>query len=869
VAIKVRIPRGKKGRFHLSDPVIRAGVATFIILCTLALGVFAYFYVKYQKLIDQRMSGPVFANASKIYATPRVLTPGYKTTREEVAAQLRRAGYSEESEKGESKLGTYQLVSKGIQIRPGPESFHSPENALIKFEGDAVQGISSLDKGDSISEYELEPQLVTGLFDNQQRSKRRLITYDDMPTSLVNAVIAIEDRRFFQHSGINYWRFLQAGLRDLQFRRRAEGGSTLTMQISRGFFLSPEKTYTRKLSEMLIAIELEQRFSKKQIFEFYANQIYMGQRGSFTINGLGEAAQAYFNKDIKNLTLPEAALLAGIIQRPNYFNPYRNKEAALSRRNVVLNSMVETGAISRDEADKAKAAGLNLSTPNVEASDAPYFVDLLKDGLLQRYTEEQLNEDGLRIYTTLDPELQRAAAEAVEVGLKEIDDLVYKSRRRKLVAGKGKNAKPETIVKGGPTPQVALVAMNPETGEVLAMVGGRNYGFSQLNHAAAKRPTGSIFKPFVFATAINTALNGQQPVFTPSSMVDNTPTTFFFEDQIYEPRNYQDKYNEIVTARFALAHSLNNATVRIAEQVGYDKVAELAQAAGIKGVKATPAMALGAYDATPLEMAGAYTAFANKGIWSSPVMISSIRNAQGEVIEDFKNEKKPIMDPRVAYVMTNMLEAVINNGTAAGVRARGFTAPAAGKTGTSHDAWFAGYTSNLLCVVWVGYDDYSDLKQEGARTAAPIWTEFMKRAIQLPAYRNVKPFTPPDGVVNLNLDKLTNRIATATCPDDYSAAFIAGTEPTETCDQTSADQRGFFSKLFGLGPKPLPPPAVSNINQQQQTHQPAQGAQANQTEDPSKKKKGFFGKIFGAFKDDKDKNKDSEKQNPPPARTPQ
>jgi penicillin-binding protein 1B len=227
------------------------------------------------------------------------------------------------------------------------------------------------------------------------------------------------------------------------------------------------------------------------------------------------------------------------------------------------------------------------------------------------------------------------------------------------------------------------------------------------------------------------------------------------------------------------------------------------------------------------------------------------------------------MDPRVAYVMTSMLQGVIDNGTATAVHQRGFTAPAAGKTGTSHDAWFAGYTSNLLCVVWVGYDDYSDLKQEGNRTAAPIWTEFMKRAIQLPAYRNVRPFTPPDGVVNLNLDKLTNRIATATCPDDYNAAFILGTEPQETCDQTSADQRGFFSKLFGLGPKPLPPPAVSNINQQQQRQQPAQNVQTNQPEDPNQKKKGFFGKIFGAFKDDKNKNKDSEKQNPPPTRTPQ
>jgi penicillin-binding protein 1B len=284
-------------------------------------------------------------------------------------------------------------------------------------------------------------------------------------------------------------------------------------------------------------------------------------------------------------------------------------------------------------------------------------------------------------------------------------------------------------------------------------------------------------------------------------------------------------------------------------------------------------MALGAYDATPLEMSGAYTAFANKGIRSTPIAITSVRNAQGEVVEDFSNDKKPIMDPRVAYVMTNMLEAVINNGTAAGVRARGFTVPAAGKTGTSHDAWFAGYTSNLLCVVWVGYDDYSDLKQEGAHTAAPIWADFMKKAIQLPSYRDVKPFTPPDGVIVLNLDKVTNRIATPTCPDDYTTAFIAGTEPKETCDQQPGDPRNFFQKLFGTGPKPLPPPAVSNPSQQPGPQNAQPGQQAQQPEDPNKKKKGFFGKIFGAFKDDKkDDNKsdkkDPSKPNPPPPTTP-
>jgi len=493
---------------------------------------------------------------------------------------------------------------------------------------------------------------------------------------------------------------------------------------------------------------------------------------------------------------------------------------------------------------------------NVEASDAPYFVDLVKDTLLSQYSEDQLNEDGLRIYTTIDPELQSAAAEAVEIGMKEVDQIVQKQRTKKVKGAKGKPA--TTTVAPGPTPQVALVAMDQDTGAILALVGGRNYGFSQLNHAVAKRPTGSIFKPFVFAAAVNNAIEGAQPVFTAATMVDNTPTQFFYEDKVYEPRNYGDKYNnDIVTARFALAHSLNNATVRVAEQVGYDKVANLAKQAGISSVRATPSAALGSYDATPIDMAAAYTVFANQGVRVSPVMITSVRDAKGEVIQDFQAQRKPVLDPRVAYVMTDMMEAVINTGTAAGVRARGFSAPAAGKTGTSRDAWFAGYTSNLLCIVWVGYDDYSDLKIEGAKSAAPIWAEFMKRAVKLPAYKRVQPFKQPDGVVNLTLDKVTNKLATAGCPDDYEAAFIAGTEPHETCDQPQG-VAGFFQKIFGNEPKPLTP--VSNGSQQQ--HPPVQPAQSAQQQppqpEPEKKKKGFWGRLFGG--DDK---KDEKKQETP------
>jgi len=313
---------------------------------------------------------------------------------------------------------------------------------------------------------------------------------------------------------------------------------------------------------------------------------------------------------------------------------------------------------------------------------------------------------------------------------------------------------------------------------------------------------------------------------------------------------------------YALAHSLNNATVKVAEMTGYDKVAALARSAGIKSVQATPAIALGAYDATPLDMAGAYTIFANGGTRISPTLVKSVRDVRGGVLADYQPDAQAVLDPLVAYVLTNMMEGVLNYGTAAGVRSTGFRAPAAGKTGTSHDGWFAGYTSNLLCIVWIGFDDYSDLRLSGADTAAPIWAGFMKRAVAMPRYKDVKPFTQPSGVVDVRLDKVTNRLATSTCPDDYTAAFIAGTEPRDTCDQVASDQRGFFSRLLGLGQKPLPPAAVSNVpgQPQQQRNFPAQQAQTNQPEDQSKKKKGFFGRLFGGLKGEDNKNE----QPPPP-----
>jgi len=873
LAIKLKIPRGAGVRNRLAHPVVKAAVAAFLIVCLVLFGIFAHYYIKYQKIVDKRLNAPLFANSAKIYAAPPMVKLGEAFKINDMAGELRKAGYTEESERNASRIGTYRESASYIEVHPGPESYHTPESATIHVSNGKVDRISQ-PNGSELDAYELEPQLVTGLFDRENRAKQRLITYDEVPKNLINAIISIEDRRFFQHSGVNYYRLAEATLIDLR-GHHPQGGSTLTMQLARGFFLTPQRTVKRKLEEMLIAVELEQRLSKKQILELYLNQFDMGMRGSFTIRGFGEAAQAYLGKDISELNLPECALLAGIVNGPTYYSPYRHPDRALARRNLVLQAMVETGDITQEQADQAKATPLKLAPPNVEASDAPYFVDMVRESLITQYKESDLNENGYRIYTTLDPDLQKDAAGAIDIGMKLVDDQVRKQRTKKTKTGKGASAKATTTILPGPEAQVALVCIDPHTGAVLALSGGRNYGMSQLNHAVASRPTGSIFKPFVFATAVNTALNGTQPVFTPSTIVDDSPTVFQYEDKVYTPKNFEDKYYGPVSASFALAHSLNNATVKVAEMIGYDKVAALARAAGIKSVKATPALAIGSYDATPMEMAGAYTVFANGGSRISPIFVTSVRDAKGDVLQDFNTDSRQILDPRVAFVLTKMMEGVLNYGTAAAVRGRdGFAAPAAGKTGTSHDAWFAGYTTNLLCIVWVGYDDYSDLKLEGSKTAAPIWSEFMKRAIALPQYKDgVQPFPQPAGVVQVKLDKLTNYIATAVCPNDYEAAFIAGTEPNQTCEMTAGDQRNVFQKLFGLGPKPPAPVPVSNPTQPAvvQSSPPAAPAasapnnQAQTTTDPEKKKKGFFGKLFGTIKGDNSGQNQPQSSPPPPA----
>jgi len=764
VAVRFRIPRKSKVARFLLHPAGKILLALALLIGAAGLFTFSYYYLRFSRLIDQKLSAGPFQSTSMIFGAPKTIWLGEEISPEDIVAQLRRSGYTESST---NPLGWYHVREDAIEIFPGPDSYFDPEAGVIKFAGGRVAGIISMRDNTARTQYLLEPELITNLFD-RNREKRRLVTFGDIPKVLVNAVISAEDKRFFQHSGFDPLRIIKAAYVDLKERRMEQGASTLSMQLARSFFLDQRKTWKRKTAEVLITLELERRLTKEQIFEYYANQIDLGRRGSFNIRGFGEAAQAYFGKDIKDLSLAEAASLAGQIQRPSYTNPIRWPERARARRNVVLALMRENGYITEQEYTEAAASPLTLVRGGAESTDAPYFVDLVNDELQDQFQDHDFQGSSYRIYTTLDLDLQRDAAEAVRIGIQEVDEQLRRKKRAKS--------------QDFPEAQVALVALDPRTGEVKALLGGRNYGVSQLNRALAKRQPGSAFKPFVYAAALSTALDPATAPITPVTTLDDEPTTFWFDDKPYSPNNFGNEYRGQVTLRQALSKSLNVPTVRVAEMTGYGAVVDLAVRSGMNlRIQPTPAVALGSYEVTPLEVAGAYTVFANQGVYVKPNWLRLIRDKEGRIIYTYTPFEQPVLDPRVAYMMVNLLEEVIRSGTAAGVRGRGFVLPAAGKTGTSHDGWFAGFTSKLLCVVWIGFDDNRELKLEGAKSALPVWTEFMKRAHQRREYRGVRVFEPPEGVITVEVDPLSGALATPACPNPVSEVFVAGTQPVELC----------------------------------------------------------------------------------------
>ncbi len=846
--MRVRIARGFwTSRFGIG--LLLLALACFVV----GAGVVGYYYISFGDLIQQRLTGQIYRNTSSVYSAPGHIYVGESLREKELTDYLLADGY--QAGQSSSSPGEVLVHDSTVEIRPSASSYFQGHNALrVEFAGPEVAAISQLPNGAALQSAEIEPELITNLFDSS-REKRRVVQYEDLPPVMIHAVLAAEDKRFFEHGPFDIVRVVGAAIFDLGHHYRAQGASTIDMQVARTFFFTTKREWRRKLKETLMAFEIDQRFSKKRIFQLYANDIYLGNRGSFSIRGFGEGAQAYFGTDVRQIDLGEAAFLAGIIRAPNHYStPERHPGRAVEARNRVLAQMVEDGYITAAEERQAKKETLKFVNGGSGSSTAPYFVDMVKDHLLEKISAADLQDQSFRIYTTLDPDLQRDATEAVQIGMESIDKLL--ARRYAIWKKRG-----QQVVR----PQVALVALDPQTGAIRALVGGRDYGESQFNHALASRQPGSVFKPIVYAAAFDDAVQGVQPIITPTTTVEDVPTTFEFDGKEYTPNNYGEEFYGTVTVRQALMHSLNVATIKIAQMVGYQHVVDMAHQLGIKNtILATPAMALGTYDMTPIDVAAAYTAFANGGVRAEPLFIRSVVSSNGNVVESNSPQTRAVLDPRVAYLVTSLMEGVINQGTGEVVRDMGFTAPAAGKTGTSHDGWFAGYTSNLECIVWVGFDDDRDIDLTGAQTSAPIWAEFMKRAVQLPQYRNTQQFAPPAGVVEAMIDPQSGQLATPSCPQTQEEYFIAGTEPTQYCQLhgggvSQSAPVSWLAHLFGKGPAPpaqpnaapnsAAPNAASQANAQ---NQPQAGAQSapnsdSQQQDKQQKKKGIFGKIFGIF----------------------
>jgi penicillin-binding protein 1B len=783
----------RRWRRRLFRPPVLVALA---LVTTFTLGVLGYYYVIFSRRIDRLVSGEIYTRSAGIYTAPRELRVGSNLSQEDLIARLKRAGYVERAQQAGDARGRYSVSGQTVEIEPGQSALVDGARAFpalrVAF-GRGGRGVASLTDADTKAKLQsalLEPEQISFVSGNE-REKRKVISFEDMPQHLVKAITVTEDRAFFDHYGINFRGIIRAFFRRLDADPNSpiarQGGSSITQQLVKNLLLSPEQTWRRKAAEAYMSVILETRLSKKEIFTLYSNQAYLGQHAGFGISGFGQAAQVYFNKDVTALTLPESAFLAGIIRSPNRYNPYKNLETATARRNQVLDSMLEAGAITREEAEAAKRTPLKVAPARgrVDTSEAPYFVDYVQ-GQLSELLADARSAEHLRIYTTIDMELQRAAHAAVNKHLAALDKIFAKRHP------------PGTV-------QAALVAMRADTGEVVAMAGGRDYERSQLNRATdAYRQPGSVFKPFVYAAALNTAFDPVPRVYTAATTFTDEPKTFTYDNQEYSPGNYGDSYtHKPTTLRDALVHSKNVITVDLAMELTMGRVMRLAGDAGLpRPQRAYPAMSLGTHEATPLQVATSYTPFATLGTRTSPLAVTRVTTGSGATVAAPSAQRAGVMRPEVAYIMTSFMKDVINRGTAARVRASGFRHVVAGKTGTSRDGWFAGYTPKLVCVVYVGFDDGSQLGLKGSDSALPIWQDFMSAALaQHPEWQG--DWQRPAGIEEAVIDPRTGLLApdeatTTEVSTDGAATtqpaprrtelFIAGTAPTaESTADDSAD----------------------------------------------------------------------------------
>ena len=719
---------------------------------------FVYYWMSFSRLLDERFSAePV--PAPRLFARPMVVREGQSLSARQLIDRLNDLGYAQRTQA--SNPGEFAPVDDGIVLVPRTSGGHAVHVSFTPKSGSRVVKLEEAG-GVVLPELTLESPLITALV-HDEREKRRNVPLASIPPRMIQAVLAIEDRRFYEHPGLDPIGIVGAAITNLRGTKQYRGGgSTITQQFMKNTLLTPEKTLRRKAQEAMLSLVLETRLTKDQILELYLNDVDLGQRGSFAVRGVAEASRLFFGKDVGNVSLAEAATIAGVIQAPSRHSPFRNPARAKERRNVVLRAMVDAGYISDDAAVRASREPLIVVQRALDA-EAPYFVDYVSEQLRSRYEGLLRPNVSADVYTTLDLHLQRVAQDALRDGLARVDELLKRRKRTSSAQG-------------------AIVVVHPKTGEILAMAGGRNYGQSQFNRAvSSRRQPGSVFKPFVYLAAFERGLEEGRTDLTPASTVLDEPTTFMFDNQEYAPTNYGGEYSGVTTFRRALALSRNVAAVKVAEAAGYDRVAALWQKIGAgAAARPYPSIALGVFEASPLEIAEAYTPFANLGVMRPLKPLLRVEEGGRELPLPI-DRPTTIARPETTYLVTSMMRSVINEGTGASARTAGFTLDAAGKSGTTNDlrdAWFVGFTPELLTVVWIGFDDNQPIGLSGTQAALPIWTNFMIRALAGHANQG---FDAPEGVVFVDVDRDTGKVAGPFCTRVLSEAFIVGTEPFEPC----------------------------------------------------------------------------------------
>jgi penicillin-binding protein 1B len=764
--------------------MIALGVAGVVML-----GAVVYLYVSYGRIIDARLHGERDRAIPRIFARPLTLQVNQSLSQAELVARLNDVGYAQRARV--ERAGDFAIDRSSVVLlsRTGehagkivtisfPEPPAPPRKKGAKPAPPPPQRITKIQsQAKALERVTLDAPLLTSMMTGS-REKRRRVALDAIPPRMQEAVLAIEDRRFYYHPGVDPIRVVGAVFTNMFGNRPyLVGGSTITQQLARNFFLTEQmqieqqtrqRSYLRKILEQFMSVIIETKATKEEILELYLNDVYLGNRGSFALHGVAEASKIYFAKDVRNLTLSESALIAGIIQSPFNHSPFNNPERARDRRNVVLRAMVDAGYVSEDAAQRAMKEPIAVVARSVD-NEAPYFIDYVADALDTTFPGVISKPGALDVYTTLDLNLQRYAQDAVNAGIASVDAILARRKRG-----------PKRVA------QAALVAIDPRTGEILAFIGGRSYNQSQFNRAAAaRRQIGSTFKPFVYLAAFEKAAEEGAGDMTPATIVYDEPTTWSYDNQEWTPRNYDGEYDGAITLRRALAMSRNVAAVKVAEQTGYDRVVSLWKKTRVgqpDDVKPYPSVALGVVELSPLEVAEAYTVFPNRGTLRK--LRSIVNITSGEDVAKPKVEAGPtIARPSTAFLVTHMMRSVLNEGTGASARGNGFTADAAGKSGTTNDlrdAWFVGFTPELLTVVWVGLDNNQPLGLSGSQAALPIWTSFMKNAVAGRAAGTA--FDAPEGVAFVDIDRDTGKPATPICPRVTREGFLAGTEPAGICE---------------------------------------------------------------------------------------